>query len=295
MKLVYWSDRFNFGDAFNPWFFPAMMPRVFESNEPGYFYGVGTMLFSPHYFGDIDPKKDRCIVFGSGYRLGANHVELDPADLDIRFVRGPLSAASMGIGSEAVIADSAYALLWHPLYPSLRSTPKKYNVTFIPHISTVRRGFWRVLKWLSGVHVLLPDDPRGVEFMLREIAASELVVAEAMHGAIFADILRIPWVKCEKLSQGGDSEALNQYKWNDWLATIDRLHVGAIRSFQGGSNHRPFVVRAMEGVPRTLGLARTLRQRNVWSTLSTLSDDATILSIKERMGVEMRRLGATLA
>ena len=42
------------------------------------------------------------------------------------------------------------------------------------------------------------------------------ILAESLHGAICADAMGIPWASCIL------AHRFNEFKWRDWLATIDR-------------------------------------------------------------------------
>ena len=50
--------------------------------------------------------------------------------------------------------------------------------------------------------------------VIREIAQSEVIIAESMHGAILADAFRVPWVAVST------SNSINSFKWNDWAHTV---------------------------------------------------------------------------
>ena len=66
-------------------------------------------------------------------------------------------------------------------------------------------------------------DPGGeVDEVLAAIRGCELVVAEAMHGAIIADALRIPWipVRCY--------DHILDFKWRDWCESLQLRYEPAI-------------------------------------------------------------------
>jgi succinoglycan biosynthesis protein ExoV len=53
-----------------------------------------------------------------------------------------------------------------------------------------------------------------VDTVLDHMLASEVVVCEAMHGAIVADALRIPWIASRPLMR------VNRAKWQDWADSL---------------------------------------------------------------------------
>jgi hypothetical protein len=73
---------------------------------------------------------------------------------------------------------------------------------------------------------------------MRELASADLVLAEAMRGALLADILRVPWVL---FSFGGQ---FNTDKWYDWAEAFSMsLQVAEIPGFM----RQPGSLTAREG------------------------------------------------
>jgi len=72
----------------------------------------------------------------------------------------------------------------------------------------------------SGIHYI---DPVGeIETVISEISQSRVLVSEAMHGAIVADTLRVPWIPVRT------SPKILPFKWRDWCASMQvpyRYHV----------------------------------------------------------------------
>ena len=58
------------------------------------------------------------------------------------------------------------------------------------------------------------DPTSGVDKILQELSATELLLAEAMHGAIVADALRVPWIPVRVYGK------LNIFKWQDWSQSV---------------------------------------------------------------------------
>jgi succinoglycan biosynthesis protein ExoV len=59
-------------------------------------------------------------------------------------------------------------------------------------------------------------DPRGDPLgIVAAIAGCHVLITEAMHGAIVADALGVPWVAIEPLAP------IHRPKWQDWADTLD--------------------------------------------------------------------------
>jgi succinoglycan biosynthesis protein ExoV len=145
-------------------------------------------------------------------------------------------------------------------------------------------------------------DPRWpVDVVLDHLLASERVICEAMHGAIIADALRIPWVAVQPIM------AVNQPKWQDWA---DSLGIALRVATLAPSSWLEHVRRRFEGDRARLrwisyqGLKLHGRLNGFWirdaaATLSgaarqepQLSGDATIARVTERMIDKTRELRA---
>jgi hypothetical protein len=59
-----------------------------------------------------------------------------------------------------------------------------------------------------------------VETVLGALETCEHVICEAMHGAILADALRIPWTRVTIEVPFYESDNSNEFKWNDWMLSI---------------------------------------------------------------------------
>jgi succinoglycan biosynthesis protein ExoV len=202
VKLVYCKlDPGNFGDELNPYLWPRLFPGAFSSDERIDFLGIGTIL-SPHR----DRKGRRKVVFGAG--AGYWKPPQINGDWTIHFVRGPLTAQLLGIPKECAITDAAYCLAFVDEPPVASSQA----VVFMPHHKSETEFDWRSLcADLGWTYASPTSDVRSALSLLR---SAKLVVSEAMHGAIVADLYRIPWIP---IRYGFRSLDL---KWRDWCESM---------------------------------------------------------------------------
>src|SRR5438874_11852066 len=126
-------DHGNFGDDLNPWLWSRLAPEVCEQSDPTVFFGIGTILSRSA------PPEPIKVVFGSGCGTG-----LGPK-LDRRWffyaVRGPLTAAKLGIDPALALGDPAILVRRTGLAPQ----PKIYPVSFMPHHQSMFLADWKNL------------------------------------------------------------------------------------------------------------------------------------------------------
>jgi succinoglycan biosynthesis protein ExoV len=204
MRLYYYEgegEARNFGDELNPFLWDRLLPDLDRRGAPDWlFVGIGTLL------NERLPAASRTIVFGSGVGYG-KAVPRPDHRWKVYFVRGPRSAAALGLPSSASLTDPAIlvARVWRE--PRTPTVP----YAFVPHWEGAN-------EWLEGVcrdAGIDYIDPRWpVEKVLRSISKAEVVLAEAMHGAIVADALRVPWIPVRS------SPGLLAFKWQDWCDSV---------------------------------------------------------------------------
>ncbi|HYO50568.1 MAG TPA: polysaccharide pyruvyl transferase family protein [Chloroflexia bacterium] len=251
MKLFYHKDPIgNFGDDLNTWLWPRLIPDLLDDDDSTLFVGIGTILDNRVPDG---PSK---IIFGTGVGYGRF-----PA-LDERWriccVRGPLTAKALGLPAEMAVTDPA--VLVRTVAPGMRTAG--HPVSFMPHHRTKIRAIEQGLDLQSishdaGAHYV--DPAADVEDVLRAIAGSGVVVAEAMHGAIVADALRVPWVPVQLYDH------IHNLKWRDWCSSVELEYDPLVYSVLAGEQtHQAlthFLRRAMSSSQRTLSQPTILDPR----------------------------------
>lgn len=187
--LYYKTKKGNFGDDLNGWLWPKLFGEE-DSSDDLAFLGIGTILYE-HNKHIIGARNKRKVVFGTGVRPVYKQFPMDD-QWDVRFLRGPLSSNHFNRKFD-YISDAAYALQLLPEFQQIAQTSKQYEVSFIPYFKSESYFDWKSICKELGIHYITTHTDLGIEYTLREIAASKFVISEAMHGAILADILRIPW------------------------------------------------------------------------------------------------------
>ncbi|NTS78908.1 polysaccharide pyruvyl transferase family protein [Catenovulum sp. SM1970] len=205
MKLTYFSSKeSNFGDELNAVMWQGLIePDYFDDNAEELFLGIGSIIWDKY------PDSAKKIVVGSGYGGYTQVPNVKDGSWDFCFVRGPRTAKALGIDAKLAITDAA--ILTH--YLNLPKQEKKHKVSFMPHFKSIVRGNWQQTCQQAGIHFIDPRD--DVESILREIQASEVLLTEAMHGAILADTLRTPWIAMEPIL------AKHRSKWFDWSESME--------------------------------------------------------------------------
>ncbi len=207
MKLYYYKSKLgNFGDDLNRWLWTDLLPDFFNDDEDIRFSGIGTII-SPEM-----PKAKKWIVFGSGIGYGFPPEGFGDESWHIMCVRGPLSANVLGLTKQQYITDGAAFLYCHPEFTPLQDSERS-GVLFIPHHKALAHGQWEKVCAMAGVTYV---DPRTeAKAVIQKIRHAKLVLADAMHAAIIADAMRVPWVPMVT------STDISTFKWLDWAQTID--------------------------------------------------------------------------
>ncbi len=206
MKLLYYLGRTpNFGDDLNASLWPELAPELFEGDDGAAFVGIGTIIGMP-----CDPNL-KLNVFSSG--VGNDSVQ-GWRERQTRYwcVRGPVSRKLLEVDESAAITDGAI------LAPLTRGFPKRADepggVVAIPHWQSFDFGGWDAVGDLTGYEILDPRAPYPE--VIARIAAARIVLTESLHGAIFADLLGIPW---HVFATGRN---FGVTKWIDWSASVGR-------------------------------------------------------------------------
>ncbi len=192
----------NFGDDLNPWLWNRLAPEVCNEQDARLFVGIGTILSH-----DM-PRAPLKVVFGTGYCGDRPKLTTDRR-WKIACVRGPLTASCLSLDTSMAIVDPAILVR---RFAAEFSRPKTYRVSFMPHLQSLPYADWPALCMKIGWHCI--DPTSGVDKVLQELSATELLVTEAMHGAIVADALRVPWIPVRIYGK------FCIFKWQDWSQSV---------------------------------------------------------------------------
>ena len=215
MHLFYYKDKIgNFGDDLNPWMWPQIFGKSIEDVlDPSHIMiGIGTIL-SDANLSKIKPPPEKWVVMGSGAGYGHTAGVAPMLRRCPRiFVRGPHSAAVLGLPREKAIVDSAVLISRLPPLPMPQGPRHKVSV-LLHHVHHKLCGVpWVRLCSQLGWNYL--DVSRKPQEIIPQLLRSDLVITESMHGAVCADALGVPWIPF------ATSPSINLFKWVDWSASI---------------------------------------------------------------------------
>ncbi|MBK6266521.1 polysaccharide pyruvyl transferase family protein [Marivirga sp. S37H4] len=201
MILNFYQSK-NFGDALNPYIFKHFLPNFFDKESDFSFVGIGSILG----LRQVQEAK-RKIIFSSGFAYGS--IPKIDSSYDIFCVRGPMTCDVLNIHKKYAISDGAILLQ----FMEKAHAEKKYPFSFMPHWESALKFDWKGICHEAGIHYISPTD--NYSEVIDQIKQSEVVIAEAMHAAIVADALRVPWIPVK--AYGG----INSFKWQDWTQSLN--------------------------------------------------------------------------
>jgi len=207
MKLYYYQHdgTLNFGDDLNAWLWERLLPGQFDEDESITLVGIGTLL-NDRLQGYTARAKQRWI-FSTGFGYSEGSPKWDDS---YRFycVRGPLTAKALNLPEDKAITDGA--LLVRRLYQE--PAKKRYRFAFMPHLDEIAEVGWALA--CKELDIAFIDPRWRTEQVLAALMETEVLLAEAMHGAIVADALRVPWIPVVT------SDRILPFKWEDWCQSM---------------------------------------------------------------------------
>jgi succinoglycan biosynthesis protein ExoV len=200
MKSVIFRDDNvrNFGDELNLWMWNRLLDQKHFAEAPGLLMGIGTLLEQ-----GFMPTERPLIVFGSG---GGYGTPPSLEGIDVRFVRGPRTAKLLG--TSRWITDPAILVA----DTEIKDPGFRIPCAFMPHWTTAVADP-KLGDKMEALGIGYIDPSTGVDGVLSQIRATDLLITEALHGAVVADALRIPWIPV-LLAQG------HTFKWFDWCESM---------------------------------------------------------------------------
>ena len=278
MKLHYWPDIRNiknFGDELNPVIWSRLLPGFFDDSPEELFLGIGTILNSEL------PRARRTVVMGSGCGYGKPPEKAQIDTWSIYCVRGMMTAKLLGVPSELVATDPA--IMIHDLYGGAEAPTCDF--AYMPHWTNMDAS-WKGLCEDIGIRLI---DPLGsVDEIITAIKQSRIVIAEAMHAAIVADALRIPWIAVDS-SHGHHSP----FKWQDWCSSLN-LNYQSHRVTRLWTSAEMSELRPKQMAKRLLGPSRIKTIMKEFAALKKsakpcLSEDRPFFRAKRRLEEAIER------
>ncbi|MBT2538268.1 polysaccharide pyruvyl transferase family protein [Arthrobacter sp. ISL-69] len=213
-QIVFGGRKNNFGDLLGPRVANEILkscdnetaskrdqklPRGAVSDTNNRLLAVGSIMHM---------AKDGDVVWGTGVNGKVAASEHGYGNLDVRAVRGPLTAEwlekNKKIDVPEIFGDPG--LLVGHFWPELRRVPKTRKLTLIPNLNEVHQ---------YRNHPCFCSPVAPLEQVLRRIAESEYVVGSSLHAIVIADSLGVP----SALLESGAEPA---FKYEDYFRGTGR-------------------------------------------------------------------------
>lgn len=204
MKIHYYKEK-NFGDALNPWLWNKLISELLDESDRIAFIGIGTLINENLPY--LTRKARLRVIFSTGVGYAKGVPQIDES-YRVYCLRGPLSAQKLGVAKNLAVTDGA--LLVRQFFQT--NNQKIYKFSYMPHYELAGKSWELVCRDLNFGYI----DPRwSVEKVLSHISQTEVLLTEAMHGAIVADALRVPWIPVVT------NPTILPFKWQDWCQSIE--------------------------------------------------------------------------
>jgi hypothetical protein len=163
----------------------------------------------------IADRNARCVVWGSGWR-GDPISDATRQLLDVRAVRGPHTAAALGLDATVPMGDPALLL---PMLIDIAGHRSARRGILVPHISHISGApevgcDQTVTMGVRQAGLIGTFTTTDIVRRVRTIATAGFVLTGSLHAAIIAQAYGVPWAAW--LGPDVDCPA----KWDDWAAYL---------------------------------------------------------------------------
>jgi hypothetical protein len=259
----------NVGDDLNADLWRRLIPQFDELATADWLIGIGTILDER-----INNLSGRKVVMGSGVR--PNSGGRLQGDIRIAAVRGLLSAERLGLDPAVAACDPGFLVA--QLWPS--TGERAESIGLIPHVYSEQWSEISKIALDAGLDVISPTLP--IDQFLQRLRRCKRVYCESMHGAIFADALRIPWARVRLTSHYFEGSGVSAFKWED---------VFSVLGVSSAPLNRLTLVRPKRSAGFVRNLMRpvhALAEYRLAKSLMSRSDDASIFKLSESARLQER-------
>lgn len=275
MKPFYAFSTTNFGDHVNSWLWQEVAPEVIDDDMDVRLVGVGSLIKK-----DLGLVRGRKVIIGTGSGYGSPPAPEQVSEWDVVCVRGPETARLMGLDPRVAATDSAWLINRCRSLAEVPST-KTGGVQFIPHWTTHLRGNWAKACSAAGIEYV--DPFADSKETIRGIARASLVITESLHGAIFADYFRTPWIAVSSPT------GILPFKWHDWCASL-------------GLDYQPYLLPPSDYLDcwlqgsstRSLSMKPARRSCSRADRQTLVSNPPGSVNLRYRLGGRLKRWGRNL-
>jgi hypothetical protein len=230
VRYRYWNKLRNCGDAVTAYILRDVLGHepVMVGPEGPHLLATGSIFFMAN---------EHSVIWGSGI--------LHPSDkqkavdiANVRAVRGFHTLAALREHHPTMpdVPMGDPGVLVSRLLPQLDSRPR-YRAAVVPH----HRRADRIAAMGLADDVCVVDMRDDTLLPVEQIAQSDVVISQSLHGLVFAAALNKPYVWISETTE--DSWT---FKFNDWFSTTDNPQAtpldmdGSLEEWLGAAEHRPF-------------------------------------------------------
>ena len=278
--------------AINRWLWPRLAPELCDRHGATLLLGSGAGLSA------AEPALEhygRVIAFGAGAAGPADLPDMTGADWDLRFVRGPETAALLGRRTRWICDPAALAADALPARRPRRARARSRRAAFMPGRAMSPRG---ALRLAAAAGLPLIETHGRLESWLHQLLDCDALLCAEPSAAAAADALGIPWRPLQIGGDPADDGTGPDFEWRDVMGGIRAFAVALVLRppADGGTGDgrtgEP-ISRLLDGI--ALRRAAAELRGAARGTLFTLSDRADSRRLRQELRAALEDLRAEAA